>query len=72
VPTLGLAHNLLLTRLEAIAWPALRRLDWGAQTANTQAGNIIARFNVKAGGPIGGRALAVGRQSAKVHCRPRD
>ena len=55
VPTLGLAHNLLLTRQEAISHPR-----WGGgwirvRALEQQAAGIIARFNVKAGGP---RALA--------------
>lgn len=48
VPTLGLAHNLLLTRNEALSgsihWINLRRL-------RGQAADIISRFNIKAGGP---------------------
>ncbi len=47
VPTLGLAHNLLLTRHEALGrsgWINLRALQ-------AQASEIIRRFNVKAGGP---------------------
>ena len=48
VPTLGLAHNLLLTRTEALArgsgWIKVRSLQ-------AQAADIIRRFNVKAGGP---------------------
>jgi ABC-type uncharacterized transport system ATPase subunit len=47
VPTLSLAHNLLLTRSDAIAksgWIRVRKLT-------TQAQAIIERFNVKAGGP---------------------
>jgi simple sugar transport system ATP-binding protein len=48
VPTLGLAHNLLLTRNEALSgpihWIHLGRL-------REQAADIIRRFNVKAGGP---------------------
>jgi len=47
VPTMGLAHNLLLTRREPVragGW-----LDLGRMTAMTQ--DIIDRFNVKAGGP---------------------
>jgi simple sugar transport system ATP-binding protein len=48
VPTLGLAHNLLLTRTEALArgsgWIRVRSLQ-------AQAADIIRRFNVKAGGP---------------------
>jgi simple sugar transport system ATP-binding protein len=51
VPTLGLAHNMLLTRDEAISnpgfaggWINLRKLE-------AQAADIIKRFNVKAGGP---------------------
>ena len=48
VPTLGLAHNLLLTRNEALAmgsgWIRVKALQ-------SQAADIIRRFNVKAGGP---------------------
>ena len=47
VPTMGLAHNLLLTRREPVragGW-----LDLGRMTAMTR--SIIDRFNVKAGGP---------------------
>ena len=47
VPTLGLAHNLLLTRNEALGrggWIKLRRLEAHAR-------EVIRRFNVKAGGP---------------------
>lgn len=51
VPTLGLAHNLLLTRSEALShprwaggWIRLKQLE-------QQAAGIIARFNVKAQGP---------------------
>jgi len=47
VPTLGLAHNLLLTRSNAVGkggWIDNKKLD---QHANA----IIKRFNVKAGGP---------------------
>ena len=47
VPTLSLAHNLLLTRSEALAksgWIKVRHLQ-------TQAADIIRQFNVKAGGP---------------------
>ncbi|MBP9906770.1 MAG: ABC transporter ATP-binding protein [Rhodoferax sp.] len=50
VPTLSLAHNLLLTRLESIAWPRFAGGWIGVRKLDTQAGNIIARFNVKAGG----------------------
>jgi simple sugar transport system ATP-binding protein len=47
VPTLGLAHNLLLTRRDAVGaggWIDVKKL-------RAQAADIIARFNVKAGGP---------------------
>ncbi len=47
VPTLGLAHNLLLTRSDALAksgWIKVKALE-------AQATDIIRRFNVKAGGP---------------------
>jgi general nucleoside transport system ATP-binding protein len=47
VPSMGLAHNLLLTRDQAVGkggWIDVKAL-------RTQAQHIIARFNVKAGGP---------------------
>jgi simple sugar transport system ATP-binding protein len=47
VPTLGLAHNLMLTRSDAIGrggWIRLKALEQQAQA-------IIERFYVKAGGP---------------------
>ncbi|NBX56123.1 MAG: ABC transporter ATP-binding protein, partial [Betaproteobacteria bacterium] len=47
VPSLGLAHNLLLTRHEAIR--ANGWIDMGA--LKTQAESIIARYQVKAAGP---------------------
>jgi ABC-type uncharacterized transport system ATPase subunit len=47
VPSLGLAHNLLLTRTEAV-----RKSGWiDVGALQEQARGIIARFNVKAGGP---------------------
>ncbi|MES2936358.1 MAG: ABC transporter ATP-binding protein [Pseudomonadota bacterium] len=47
VPMLGLAHNLLLTRTDAVG-----RGGWiGVNQLRRQAADIIARFNVKAGGP---------------------
>ncbi len=51
VPNLGLAHNLLLTRTEAVS-----NAPWGlgwihVKKLEQQASDIIARFNVKAGGP---------------------
>ncbi|MDZ4360036.1 MAG: ATP-binding cassette domain-containing protein, partial [Variovorax sp.] len=47
VPTLGLAHNLLLTRREALG-----RSGWiNVKALQAQASEIIRRFNVKAGGP---------------------
>ena len=49
VPTLGLAHNLLLTRREAVAGP-LGWLSLGALQAQAQ--GIIARYQVKAAGPM--------------------
>ena len=47
VPSMGLAHNLLLTRKDALgkgSWIRMSQLQ-------VQAKEIIARFNVKAGGP---------------------
>jgi simple sugar transport system ATP-binding protein len=47
VPTLSLAHNLLLTRSEAVS-----RLGWVNMSAlAAQASAIIAKYQVKAGGP---------------------
>ena len=47
VPTLGLAHNLLLTRTEAV-----RAGGWiDGRALRAQAASIIERFKVKAGGP---------------------
>jgi simple sugar transport system ATP-binding protein len=47
VPSMGLAHNLLLTRTEALGGGGWIRM--GALQAQAQ--DIIARFGVKAGGP---------------------
>jgi general nucleoside transport system ATP-binding protein len=47
VPSLGLAHNLMLTRTEAI-----RKSGWiDVNALERQARDIIGKFNVKAGGP---------------------
>ncbi|MDB5942964.1 MAG: transporter [Ramlibacter sp.] len=47
VPTLGLAHNLMLTRTDAIG-----RSGWiDVKALQAQARSVISRFNVKAGGP---------------------
>ncbi len=50
VPTLGLAHNLLLTRDEAISRPGFLGGWIGVRRLEAQAVRIIERFNVKAGG----------------------
>jgi simple sugar transport system ATP-binding protein len=55
VPTLGLAHNMLLTRRESIAWPAFAGGWIRVRQLENHAASIIARFKVKAGGP---RSLA--------------
>jgi len=55
VPTLSLAHNLLLTRQEAIAWPNVAGGWLRVGQLEAQAASIIERFKVKAGGP---RSLA--------------
>ncbi|MEY4713101.1 MAG: hypothetical protein RIS88_2551 [Pseudomonadota bacterium] len=47
VPALGLAHNLLLTRREAVGRGGWIRM----QPLRQQARSIIERFNVRAGGP---------------------
>ena len=47
VPSISLAHNLLLTRSEAV-----RKLGWiDVGSLRRQAQDIITRFGVKAGGP---------------------
>ncbi|MBI2772619.1 MAG: ABC transporter ATP-binding protein [Burkholderiales bacterium] len=47
VPTLSLAHNLMLTRTDAIG-----KSGWiDVKALQKQAQQVIARFNVKAGGP---------------------
>ncbi|APW47086.1 ABC transporter ATP-binding protein [Rhodoferax antarcticus] len=51
VPTLSLAQNLLLTRQEAIAYPGFFGGWVRVKQLEAQAADIIARFNVKAGGP---------------------
>jgi len=53
VPTLGLAHNLLLTRFEAVSKRGLKgHLGWIDQAfLREQATAIIERYKVKAGGP---------------------
>jgi simple sugar transport system ATP-binding protein len=48
VPTLSLAHNVLLTRTEGVN----RRTGWLDMAAiRAQSAELIRRFNVKAGGP---------------------
>jgi len=53
VPSLSLAQNLLLTRHDAVAsGGAAGALGWlNLKTLHTQAANIIAKYQVKAGGP---------------------
>ena len=47
VPSLGLAHNLMLTRREAFGWGGWIRVG----VLQAQAERIIKLFNVRAGGP---------------------
>ncbi len=51
VPTLSLAHNLLLTRHEAIAYPRFAGGWIKVRQLEAKAAAIIGAFNVKAGGP---------------------
>jgi simple sugar transport system ATP-binding protein len=51
VPTLSLAHNLLLTRTEAIAYPRFAGGWIRLRALQDQAARIIETFKVKAGGP---------------------
>ena len=50
VPTLGLSHNLLLTRDEAVSNPGFAGGWIGLRKLEAQANAIIQQFNVKAGG----------------------
>ncbi len=51
VPTLSLAHNLLLTRGEAISKNGLMPGWVSVKKLQTQAADVIRQFSVKAGGP---------------------
>ncbi|MDD2808748.1 ABC transporter ATP-binding protein [Rhodoferax sp.] len=51
VPTLSLAHNMLLTRQEAIAFPKVGGGWIRVKQLEHHAADIMARFKVKAGGP---------------------
>ncbi len=51
VPSMGLAHNLLLTRGEAVGKSAWQCGWIDTKALRAQTVNIIERFNVKAGGP---------------------
>ncbi|MGA8513777.1 MAG: ABC transporter ATP-binding protein [Burkholderiaceae bacterium] len=51
VPSMSLAHNLLLTRNQAVAQQRWKGGWIDTQALRTQARQIIARFNVKAAGP---------------------
>ncbi len=51
VPTLSLAHNLLLTRNEAVSHPGFAGGWINLRKLQAQAADIIQRFNVKASGP---------------------
>jgi simple sugar transport system ATP-binding protein len=55
VPTLSLAHNLLLTRTESISMPRLAGGWIQVKKLEDHAARLIQRFKVKAGGP---RAVA--------------
>ncbi len=51
VPTLSLAHNMLLTRTESIAYPKFAGGWIRVKPLEDHAARIIKAFNVKAGGP---------------------
>lgn len=69
VPTLSLAHNLMLTRSEALSksgWIRVKALQ-------AQATHIIHRFNVKAGGPgAAARSLSGGNLQKFIVGREMD
>ncbi len=52
VPTLSLAHNLLLTRTDALAWPHFAGGWIRVAALRAQAARVIDNFKVKAGGPV--------------------
>ena len=51
VPTLSLAQNMLLTRIDAISWPRFAGGWIRVTQLHSHAADIIKRFNVKANGP---------------------
>ncbi len=73
VPSLGLAHNLMLTRGEAVGRGGWIRI----RTLRQQARDIIERFNVRAGGPdAAARSLSGGNLQKfivgrEIDARPR-
>ncbi|MEY2618056.1 MAG: hypothetical protein RL522_1058 [Pseudomonadota bacterium] len=73
VPSLGLAHNLMLTRREAMGRGGWIRM----RTLRQQARDIIERFNVRAGGPdAAARSLSGGNLQKfivgrEIDARPR-
>ncbi len=68
VPSLSLAQNLLLTRHDAVASSgAAGALGWlNLNTLHTQAVNIIAKYQVKAGGPDAAARSLSGGNFAKI------
>ena len=68
VPTLGLAHNLMLTRTDAVRQERLDQRQ-GAGEAGRRHHRPLQREGRR---PARGGQVALGRQPAEVHRRPRD
>ncbi len=73
VPTLSLAHNLLLTRTGSIAWPRLAGGWIRVKAMEDHAQRLISQFKVKAGGPrAAARSLSGGNLQKFIVGREMD
>ncbi len=73
VPSLSLAHNLLLTRTDAISHPGFAGGWIGLRQLEAQAARIVQNFNVKAGGPrAAARSLSGGNLQKFIVGREMD
>jgi ABC-type uncharacterized transport system ATPase subunit len=69
VPTLSLAHNLLLTRTESITLPRFAGGWIRTRALRSSRPGMIAALQGQSQWAARRGAFAVGRQFAKVHCR---
>ena len=73
VPTLSLAHNLLLTRTESIAWPRFAGGWIRVKALEDHAQRLISQFKVKASGPrAAARSLSGGNLQKFIVGREMD